>query len=197
MYSYYGNQKDYIIREEHIIGHPESLSKEKVKIIIEQMDNSVCKIIKEKSTGTGFICIIPYPDKLHPLPVLITCNHILGNKEIEFGKSILLLFDGKKKIIQIDKSRKIFTSDENRYDITMIELKPEDNFNQNHLLEIDYNIFEKKDFNNLYKNQSIYIIHFPMGKEVNYSLDTIKNISQDGNTIAHLCSSKAIFDSLL
>lgn len=79
---------DDIIKEEHIIGHPESLSKDKTLKIFEQMENSVCNIKKEKSTGTGFICIIPFPDKLNPLPVLITCYHVLSNQDLQMGKKL-------------------------------------------------------------------------------------------------------------
>ena len=63
-------------KEEYIIGHPDPLSKEATLKIIGQMDKNVCKIMKEKSTGTGFLCIIPFPNKLNRLPVLMTCNHV-------------------------------------------------------------------------------------------------------------------------
>ena len=46
------------------------------------MEYSVYKIVTEKTTGTGFICRIPYPNELHKLPVLITCNHILEEDDI-------------------------------------------------------------------------------------------------------------------
>ena len=179
-----------IILEEHIIGHPESLSKEQTKKIFKQMDNSVCKIIKEKTTGTGFICLIPFPNKLHPLPVLITCYHVLTNKELEPGKKIKLMFNENEKIIEINKSRKIFTSDENEYDISIIELLPEDNFDLNNLLEIENDIFKNEILNNIYKNKSIYIIHYPKGKEANYSVDTIKEIDINNIKLKHFCATK-------
>jgi len=88
-----GKDEEDIILEGHIIGHPESLSKEQTKKIFEQMDNSVCKIIKEKSTGTGFICLIPFPNKLYPLSVLITCYHVLSKDDLKPGNKIKLIFD--------------------------------------------------------------------------------------------------------
>ena len=179
-----------IILEEHIIGHPESLSKEQTKKIFKQMDNSVCKIIKEKTTGTGFICLIPFPNKLHPLPILITCYHVLTNKELEPGKKIKLMFNENEKIIEINKSRKIFTSDENEYDISIIELLPEDNFDLDSFLEIENDIFKEEILNNIYKNKSIYIIHYPKGKEANYSVDTIKEIDINNIKLKHFCATK-------
>ena len=115
------SKKD-IIREGHIIGQPESLTKNANQKIIDQMEKSVCNIIKENMTGTGFICIIPFPDKLHPLPVLITCYHVLRKEDLEIGKKIKLILNENEKIIEINKSRKIYTSDEDNFDISIIEL---------------------------------------------------------------------------
>ena len=140
-----------IILEEHIIGHPESLSKEQTKKILEQMDNSVCKIIKVKTTGTGFICLIPFPDSISLLRVLITCNHVLN--DLKIGNEIKLIFDRKEKIIIIDKLRRAYTNKE--YDITIIELK-EDKDNIKEYLEIDENIM-KEGYNKKYIKESIYL----------------------------------------
>ena len=176
-----------IILEGHIIGHSESLSKEQTKKIFEQMDNSVCKIIKAKATGTGFICLIPFPNKLYPLSVLITCYHVLSKDDLKPGKEIKLMFDEKEKIIKINQSRKIFTSNENEYDISIIELLPEDNFDLNNLLEIENDIFKYDNLNDIYKNKSIYIIHYPEGKEPKYSVDTISFIDMDNIEMGHFC----------
>ena len=55
------------------------------------MNISICKIIMKevKGFGTGFFCRIPFPDSLNFLPVLITCNHILGEKHILNGQKII------------------------------------------------------------------------------------------------------------
>ena len=182
-----GKDEEDIILEGHIIGHPESLSKEQTKKILEQMDNSVCKIIKAKSTGTGFICLIPFPNKLYPLSALITCYHVLSKDDLKPGKEIKLMFDEKEKIIEINQSRKIFTSNENEYDISIIELLPEDNFDLNNLLEIENDIFKFDNLNEIYKNKSIYIIHYPKGKEPKYSVDTISFIDINNISMGHFC----------
>ena len=182
-----GKDEEDIILEGHIIGHPDSLSKDQTKKILEQMDNSVCKIINTKITGTGFICLIPFPNKLYPLSVLITCYHVLSKDDLKPGKEIKLMFDQKEKIIKINQSRKIFTSNEDEYDISIIELLPEDNFDLNNLLEIENDIFKFDNLNNIYKNKSIYIIHYPKGKESKYSVDTISFIDMDNIKMGHFC----------
>ena len=87
------------------------------------MTNSVCKIVNGKITGTGFICLIPYPTIEHPLKVLITCNHVFN--DITLGNKIKVIFDNDiEKEIILDKTRKLYTNDiKDKYDITIIEIK--------------------------------------------------------------------------
>jgi len=169
------SKKDEIIREEHIKGRPESISIHKMKKIMEQMNNSICKIEKDQATGTGFISIIPFPDKFNQLPVLFTCNHVLNNNELKIGRIIKLIFNQKEISIKLSESRKIYTSDENEYDTTIIELK-QGEYNKNDLLEIDDDIYKEGQLDDIYKQSSVYIIHYPMGIEPKYSLDVIKSI---------------------
>ena len=56
-----------------------SVSIEGIKKILFQLDNCICQIsLKNGRKGTGFFCTIIFQNKL--LPVLITNNHILGEK---------------------------------------------------------------------------------------------------------------------
>ena len=179
---------DSIHREAKIPGTPDSISFQGIEVIIEQKDNNVCKIIKEnKATGTGFLCIIPFPDKLHPLPVLMTCNHVFNEEDIKPGKKIKLIFKDKiEKILNIDNSRITYTSKEDEFDTTIIEIKNEDNFDINNMLEIDNNIY-KDDLNQYYKNKTVYIIHYPNGLNSSYSHNIIQNIDVSNTKIYHLC----------
>ena len=112
-------QKLTFVKENHIPGHAESLSMFQIDKIMKQMKKSICKI-GGKIEGTGFLCLIPFPNILHQLNVLITCNHVFN--DISIGNTIKLIFDdGKENILNIDESRKVYTNKEN--DITIIELK--------------------------------------------------------------------------
>ena len=176
--------------EAKIPGIPDAISFEGLEIIKEQKENNVCKIVKENGiTGSGFLCIIPFPDKLHPLPVLLTCNHVLKDDDIKPGKEIKLIFnDTIEKILKIDDSRMIYTSQENEFDTTIIEIRNEDNFDINNMLEIDNNIY-KENFYQIYKDKTIYIIHYPNGLNSSYSHNIIKSITSDNIKINHLCES--------
>ena len=60
-----------------------ALNKYQTETILYQMSNSVCRFDLGKKTGTGFICLIPYPNIEHQLKVLITCNHVFNDKKQE------------------------------------------------------------------------------------------------------------------
>ena len=147
------------------------LNFENLKIIENQKINSICKVINSNNVlRTGFLALIPYPDRLNPLPVLFTCNHVINGNENE----IKLIFNDKfEKILKLNNKRKIYINESK--DITIIEIKKEDNYNLKDFLEIDYDIFYNK--NDKYK--SIYIIHFPFGKEPSLSIGTIEKIEDD------------------
>ena len=75
-----------------------SIYTESLPIIMEQVKESVCKIIRKKGgIGKSFLCKIPFPDSFTLLPTFITCNHILGQKDIIEGSEIELTFNNDEK----------------------------------------------------------------------------------------------------
>ena len=177
------NIKESIIEEGNIPGHTKALSIFQMDQIKEQMKKSICKIDENgKIKGTGFLCLIPNPNIDHLLKVLITCNHVFN--DLTNDNKIKLIFeDGKEQLLIIDESRKKYTNKE--YDITIIELK-ENEFNLNNYLTINNDIYKLEKFNEIYKNKQIYIIHYPNGNEVKYSIDFLKSIDENNN-IYHCC----------
>jgi hypothetical protein len=122
------------------------------------MNKCICKI-EGKETGTGFFCKIEdCEEKI--IPVLITSNQIIDNNFLEGNNQINIIINGINKTINIDKDTKIYSSDKDLYDITILRIK-EDLINN--FLELDSNIEEDNSIN-LYKNESIYILHYPEGK---------------------------------
>jgi hypothetical protein len=169
----------------------ESLSPYQLKILFFQMENCICKIKPENGKiGTGFFCKIPFPDTLNPLPVLITCNHVLDKINISQGKIInfSLNNDQISRSITINSSRKVLTN--KKKDFTIIEIKPQvDNIQVNSFLDIDDEI-DHDDPHKIDNNKSIYITHYEKGNEAKYSLGKILYIDEDQNTIKHSCSTQ-------
>ena len=104
------------------LGNAIYIQNEKLKIIMNQKEKSICKIIKnEKPIGTGFLCSITGEYKKRT--ALITANHVLGEEDLKIGKEIKITFNEnneKIKILKIDNSRRIYSSEID--DITIIDL---------------------------------------------------------------------------
>ena len=168
--------------------YPGFFSPNDSKIMEKQCEN-VCKIyISKENKGTGFFCKMPFPDSFNLLPVLISNNHVLKEENILVGKTIDFSLNNESKIrsIQIDNSRKTFTNKD--YDITIIEIKKSDNLDIDLFLEVD-NSYNKDNPQNIYNNQTIYIIHYPFSKTIQYSLGNFKNL-ENNIDIQHYCATE-------
>ena len=124
--------KEQYIPEKDLDNIPESIPTDKLMIIIEQTKTCICKIeCKDGETGTGLFCIIPFPDKFHQLPVLITNNHVIKEEHLKKDNKIKFSVDNEELhfVIKIEDDRRVYTS--NQYDITIIEIKEKDGLNLN------------------------------------------------------------------
>ena len=182
----YENNEE-IIKEAHIDGHLYSMSLQTMKFFCRQMECSIFKILKKNNiSGTGFICKINSKDNLKKTPVIITCSHVLNENDLALGKEIHLIFNNIKHVkIIINKLRKIYVN--NDYDISIIEIKNNDDINENNLLELDENIYNQNIYN-IYRGKQIYILHIPKGNEINYSTEKIRNINISKGELEHFCS---------
>ena len=178
--------EDYI-EEKQIPNQPKSLTKYQFEIIKEQMEKCTCLInCKDGGLGTGFFCKIPFPDFYNLLPVLLTNNHIIGEEDLKLGNEIHITFQKNKKIsIYIDNTRKIH-SIKKPMDITMIEIKKVYCLNIDDFFEIDERIFSENGLK--YENNTIYLLHYPKGREIEFSVGVIKKI--DNDNIMHLCNTE-------
>ena len=176
------------IEEKDLENHPNKMNKEQMKISVEQMENCICRIkCLEGGQGTGFFLILPILNKWNSsLTALITNCHVLKKNEI-MGKTInFSINDGKLEYeIKIDDSRKIYSNE--KYDVTIIEIKKEDGVKKNSFLEIDNQIFEQNSHEK-YRKQPIYLLHYPKGIEVEKADGTIGSIDENGEQIQHYCS---------
>ena len=170
------------IKEEQRNDYPKSVSLEGTNEILEQMKKNVCKIFLENGgIATGFLLKIPFPDNNNLLSVLITNNNSINEIILENNKKILLSISNEKECREIKLENRIkYTS--KVYDITIIEIKKEDNIND--YLYLDENINNDK----LYLGESIYILHYSNNKNIYVSYGIINNINDKINyNFSHLC----------
>ena len=148
--------KEFILKEYQNI-----ISYECTKKIIEKMERDICLINIGVKKGTGFFCKIPFPKKENMLPVLITNNNIIDEDLLnQENIKIELNIKGEEKIKEIINTNNRMKYTNKDYDITIIEIKEEDNINN--FLELDDiiidNIINNEDRNKGYINEKIYII---------------------------------------
>ena len=168
-----------IIQEGKIIGTNETLPLSKTDL--KQKSNYICKIVSRNKLGTGFFCNIPYEGK--SIPVLITNYHIIDDNFIKDNKQLTIYINDDMKKINIS-NRKIYSSPANEFDIMILKLKKEDEIYN--YLEIEKNIF-KNNAANLFRNEPIYILHYPYSKGPSISYGNgIEKINE--YDIKHLCN---------
>ena len=135
--------------------------------IIDQMNNSICRIFNNKRNGTGFFVKIPYKNDI--LPVLITNNQVINKDDILNNITISIYLNNDKKIknIKLDNNRKKYINE--KYDITIIEIKENEDKLNSKYLELDdkiinyfkINKIEKLNYlNYIYSDESIYILNY-------------------------------------
>ncbi len=175
-------------KEKLLESFPVPVTMECTDTILKQMKECICKINNQKGKGTGFFCYIPNNNK--KIPVLITCNHVIDEEIIKKDDNIIVTLnnDKEKKIINLNKNRKIYTNKKERYDTTIIEIKEGDNINK--FLDLDVHLFD--DIQNIC-NENIYVIQYPKLKlsqqiaAVSYGI--LKTIDNEYK-INHTCSTE-------
>ena len=129
--------------------------------------------------GSGFLCkiYINYNNKYSPMPVLITCHHILNEyylKNLHYLYFSYIL-GNEKIIVLLDLSINRIIYCDKELDVTIIEIKLEDeNLDIYSFLEIDQEInVDNPDL----IGRKIYLLHYPLGKEhLMFSKGKINNL---------------------
>ena len=177
------------IKKEKIIEeYPRAITIGETKIILNQMENCICRIIKNDGVkGTGFFCIINYKNNI--IPCMITNNHVIDEEYIKNNNSIKVSINDNKEIknIKIDDNRIIYTKPKEQYDTTIIEIKPEKD-KINNFMEIDEDIF-KENSEIIYNFHSVYILQYPKSDKASVSYGIITNIKE--YNIFHKCSTES------
>ena len=172
-----------IIEEGEIKGAIDPITKQQTRTILEQMEKSVCRITSDNLNGTGFFCKIELNNR--KIPVLITNYHIINDKFLDSKQEIRLYFSNECKVIKLNKDRKVYSSSNKEYDIMILKVNDNDDIQNINYLELDSNLF-KRNSELEYEDSSIYILHYPMGKEIKVSYGYgIKE--KDKNNIIHKC----------
>ena len=150
------------------------VTKNELKIILDQMIHSICWIIKkEKNYEIGFFINIKYKDK--KIPVLMTKYNLIDKYK---DKNLNVIINNMTKIIKLGDA--IYQNRE--YNLTLVEIKLNEK-NNIKFIEIDDNIFNNEYENDYYK-KPIYILQ-ENKKDISVSFGIIEGIIK--NDIKYSC----------
>ena len=135
-------------------------------------------IVGNNAIGSGFLCKI-YIEKDKPMPALITCYHVVDENYMKNNEILYFsyLSNKVKTEVVLDLNIKRIIYQDEYLDITIIEIKEQDNLDIYSFLEMDPSI-NIDDL--LYKK--VYLLHYPQGVEnVQYSHGEISDLIDDIN----------------
>ena len=171
------------VNEGYMPGAKEIIALDKTKL--RNMGQCICKINGKENIGTGFFCKIKYGNEF--IKVLITIYHIIDKDYLEDKNILKFYINNTYQVINLDKHSLIYSSISDEYDIIMVKIKEENEFND--YLEIDENIFRNKS-EMFYKDEPIYILHYPNADIA--SVSNGKGIEQINNyDIRHFCNTQS------
>lgn len=181
---------DYI-PECEIEGRSKPLTAGQTRDILMQIEKKICDIKLPNSHGTGFFCNIPFNDfdkenTKNKIPVLITNHHVLSQDYLDESEVIeFTLNENKiKKEIKLTNKRRIYSNEE--YDITIIELNPEeDSIESNSFFEVDPKISSDNP-QKKFKDIEVYII----GNIDKISNGLLNRIYEDGIKLEYFFSTE-------
>ena len=137
---------------------------------------SICKIKTATQTSSGFLLKLFKNEE--DFFCLITNEHVITKEMISNKDKIEFYYDdeNKIKIINLDKNeRYIKEFTEINLDIVIIEIKSEDNINEEYFLLPDRDYID--NYNDL-KEKEISILQFPNGDKLSFSKGKIKEINK-------------------
>ena len=163
-----------------------SITPRQIDYINNQIKNSTSKIkYNESQNYFGFFCYFPKFNDNKLLPVLIINNNFLSKEK----KGVLSINNNEYiTSINLENKRNIYSSE--KYNLTIIELKKDDNIKINLFFDIEEDIYEE-NLDELFRNQSIYILYHSLKEDnIKYSLGTIKGIDEENKTIDYICNNE-------
>ena len=142
-------------------------SLKKIDINLYDVCPSICKIVIGKAIGTGFL--IKLYKGGHELFSLLTNEHVIQKEMVDKTENITIFYKLEKNYININlnKSERFIECYKN-FDITIIEIKPQDKIKEKYFLVPDLETYE-------FMNKEIYIPQFP-GGQLSNSEGMIMNI---------------------
>ena len=148
--------KTFVIKNEEKVKEGENLNIENIKTLLEKCEKSICEIQKDNGYGSGFLCIIKYPDRFNKICCLITNYHVIDDDMLNYKENIEIIINKQLKKINLNYKRKIWRDEE--IDFTCIEILEEDKIIENiKPFDINDNCYNKNFNHQKYDKKGIIV----------------------------------------
>ena len=163
-----------------------------MQIIINKSEKSICEIKCDNGYGTGFFCILRYPDKYNKIYCLITNYHVIDNNMINYKENIEIIMNNKEIKINLNNKRKIWINEE--IDYTCIEIIKEDNIIENiNPFDINDNCYNNNYDNKNYNKKGIIISSIGSTKYIEIPQGIFYYIKNNNENFYHDCNTEGGF----
>ena len=160
--------------------------------MIGKLSKSISRIEYDNKISTGFFMTINLQKKQYYF--LLTCEHTISQDNIDSKITIKIYYGKKKKEeereIDLD-SEKRFMKSYKEFDVTLIEILPEDNIPEKKYLYPDFNY---KNGYEQYINTQIYTAGYPevdrYKGDKHFSAGQLKNINHKKQFFQHNCDTR-------
>lgn len=129
---------------------------------INQNAQSVCKIIVNNGTGSGFF--LKFNAGLKTYKCLVTNEHVITKNLVDYNYQITVITEkGNQYGISLNKNSRFIRCFPRPIDITVVEILPNDKImNDIEFLSCDFNCLNYSSFNQ-YNGEYVYILQHPHG----------------------------------
>ena len=157
----YGRKNEVLVSNSDIV---------RIDLNMQEVLKSVCKIIYNKNIGSGFL--IKLFINVKQIFCLMTNQHVITKEMIKSNAIIDVKYNFEKKWIKIKLDEKErFIKYNKKLDVTIVEILPNDYVKDKYFLIPNIN-----NDNKVYIKKDIYIVQFPEGKYLSYSIGKITDM---------------------
>ena len=170
----------------------ENLNIEKYKILTDRAEKSICEIRWDNGYGTGFFCILRYPDRYNKIYCLITNYHVIDDNMINYKEYIEIVINKKIEKINLNYKRRIWINEE--IDYTCIEIIKEDNIIENiKPFDINDNCYNKNYNNENYDKNGIILLSIGRSQIIEIPQGIMYYIKNNNENFYHNCNTEGGF----
>ena len=186
--SFQGNKSFSIIDQKKKMKDGEILKYKTLNILLDKSEKSICEIKSNSGNGTGFFCVLKYPDNPNNIIYcLITNYHVIDDNFLNSKECIEIKMNNNEMKLHLINKRRLWSNKE--IDFTCIEIIKEDNLIEKITpFDINENCYNNNFNNEDYNKNGIILSAIGTSKDIEISQGAIYYMENNNNIFYHNCN---------